>query len=154
MKDNKKAHDIFTKFLKNGKNRITPERFQVLDVALEMEEHFGADELYLQIKMNKINVSRATVYNTLELLVQCKLLVKRNFGDNIAKYESCFERKRHDHLVCTDCGKIFEFTDTDIYPIIDKICTESNFEFNNYSFNIFGKCKDKSNCTKQNENLD
>ena len=74
-----KASEVFRNFLKSGKNRITPERFEVLDAALDFEGHFGADDLYILMKNNKSRVSRATVYKTLELLVQCDLLSKRNF---------------------------------------------------------------------------
>ena len=105
---NQKATEIFQNYLKNGKNRITPERFEVLDAALEHEGHFGADDLYIVMKNKKSQVSRATVYNTLELLVQCDLLKKRNFGDNITRYESSLKKQIHDHLICMDCGRIVE----------------------------------------------
>ena len=85
---NQKASEIFREYLKKGKNRITPERFEVMDAALVQEGHFGADDLYIQMKNRKSRVSRATVYKTLELLVQCDLISKRNFGDNISRYES------------------------------------------------------------------
>lgn len=146
MDKNKKAHDVLTSFLKNGKYRNTPERFQVLDAALDMKGHFGADDLFIEMKTHDYNVSRATVYNTLELLVKCEILVKRNFGDNITRYESNFETKKHDHIVCTNCGNIKEFSDPKIYDIINKICDEMDFEFKNYSFNIFGICKNKKDC--------
>ncbi len=92
------AHEEFKKFLKLGKHRITPERFDVLDGALEYEGHFGADELYVKMMTEKKNVSRATIYNTLELLAQCDLLAKRNFGDNKTHYEASFDKKNHDHI--------------------------------------------------------
>ena len=85
---NHQAKEILSEFLKRGKNRITPERFDVLDAALEYEGHFGADDLYILMKNQNSHVSRATVYNTLELLVQCDLIRKRNFGENISKYET------------------------------------------------------------------
>src|ERR1035437_8601988 len=102
------AAEILREFLKNGNNRITPERFEILDSALEYEGHFGADDLYILMKNQKSGVSRATVYNTLELLVQCGLVRKRNFGDNLTRFENNF-KKQHDHIVCLDCGRIIEF---------------------------------------------
>ncbi len=108
---NEKAAEIFRSFLKQGKNRITPERFEVLDATLDFEGHFGADDLFIKLKNSKSKVSRATVYNTLELLAQCDLLSKRNFGDNLTRYESNYKRQTHDHLICVDCGKIVEFSD-------------------------------------------
>lgn len=145
MKNNK-AIEIFKDFLKRGKYRITPERFEVLEAALEHEGHFGADDLYVKMKNTKSVISRATVYNTLELLTQCELISKRNFGDNITRFESNFKRQTHDHLICVDCGKIIEFTDPRIKKIPQEICDNFDFEFHSYSFNIFGRCKNKKDC--------
>lgn len=138
-----KAHEIFKRFLKNGKNRVTPERFEVLDAALDYKGHFGADELYIAMKNQKSNVSRATVYNTLELLTQCDLFAKRNFGDNTTRYESKFGRKNHEHLVCINCGKITEFVSPEIQQIVDSICEKYGYDNAGHSFNIFGKCNKK-----------
>ena len=145
MKKNK-AHEEFKKFLRRGKHRITPERFEVLDYAMLYEGHFGADELYVLMKTKKSNISRATIYNTLELLAQCELLAKRNFGDGIKRYESSFNRKNHDHLICITCGAIKEFSSSKIQKVVDEISKDLGFESIDYSFNIFGKCKDKKNC--------
>ncbi|MCP5063016.1 MAG: transcriptional repressor [Ignavibacteriae bacterium] len=140
------AHEQFRKYLKQKKHRITSERFEVLDFALEYNGHFGADNLYVQMKTQKSNVSRATIYNTLELLANCELLAKRNFGDGLTRYESSFNRKNHDHLICINCGEIIEFTSTKVQKIVDEMCNELGFENAGYSFNIFGKCKNSTSC--------
>ncbi|MCB0750160.1 MAG: transcriptional repressor [Ignavibacteriae bacterium] len=143
---NETAHEKFTKYLKRGKHRVTPERFEVLDYALDYKGHFGADDLYIQMKTKKSNVSRATIYNTLELLAKCSLLAKRNFGDGITRYESSYNRKNHDHLICINCGNITEFTSPKIQEIVQNVCEELGFESAGYSFNIFGKCKQSKSC--------
>ncbi len=143
---NEKAAEVFRDFLKRGKNRITPERFEVLDAALEHDGHFGADDLYVQMKNSKSGISRATVYNTLELLAQCDLLSKRNFGENLTRFESNFKKQTHDHLICVECGKIIEFSDQRIRKIPQEICDNFDFNFGSYSFNIFGRCKNKKEC--------
>lgn len=143
---NEQATQIFKDFLKREKNRITPERFEVLDAAIEHEGHFGADDLYIKMKNSKSAVSRATVYNTLELLAQCELISKRNFGDNITRFESNFKKQTHDHLICVDCGRIIEFTDSRIKKIPKDISDSFDFEYLSYSFNIFGRCKNKKDC--------
>ena len=106
----KQASEIFRTFLKHGKNRVTPERFEVMDAALDYDGHFGADDLYIIMKNSNSSISRATIYKTLELLVQCELLSKRHFGENMTRYESSFKRQVHDHLICVDCGRIVEFS--------------------------------------------
>ena len=142
----KQASEILREFLKKGENRITPERFEVMDSALEYDGHFGADDLYVIMKNNKSRVSRATVYKTLELLVQCNLLSKRNFGDNMTRYESSFKRQSHDHLICMDCGRIVEFTNTSLENIPKDLTQTLGFNFENYSFNIFARCKNIKTC--------
>ena len=148
---NKQAEEIFRNFLKAGKNRITPERFEVLESALEHEGHFGADDLYILMKNSNSRVSRATVYKTLELLAQCELISKRNFGDNINRFESSFKRQVHDHLICVDCGKIIEFADPRIKQLPEEISENLGFNFGSYSFNIFGRCKDPKKCKQSRE---
>jgi Fur family ferric uptake transcriptional regulator len=143
---NEKAAEVFRTFLKHGKNRITPERFEVLDAALEYKGHFGADDLYIQLKNLKSKVSRATVYNTLELLAQCDLLSKRNFGDNLNRFESNYKRQTHDHLICVDCGKIVEFSDDRLNKIPQEVSDKLGFELDSYSFNIFARCKNQKEC--------
>lgn len=143
---NEKAAEILRTFLKDGKNRITPERFEVLDAALDHNGHFGADDLFIKLKNLKSKVSRATVYNTLELLAQCDLLSKRNFGDNLNRYESNYKRQTHDHLICVDCGKIVEFSDTRLSKIPKEVSNNLGFEMDSYSFNIFARCKNRKEC--------
>lgn len=142
----KQASEILREFLKKGKNRITPERFEVMDSALDYDGHFGADDLYVIMKNKKSRVSRATVYNTLELLVQCDLLGKRNFGDNMTRYESSFKKRSHDHLICMDCGRIVEFTTTSLEKLPHELSKNLGFNFENYSFNIFARCKNIKKC--------
>lgn len=151
---NKQASEIFRNFLKTENNRITPERFEVLDSALEYQGHFGADDLYIVMKNQKSSVSRATVYNTLELLVNCNLVKKINFGDNLTRYESNFKVQTHDHLICMDCGRIVEFIDNKIKDIPEEISKELGFNVESYSFNIFARCKNIKTCKyhKQSKN--
>jgi Fur family ferric uptake transcriptional regulator len=148
---NLQAAEILRVFLKRGNNRITPERFEVLDAALEYEGHFGADDLYVLMKNQKSSVSRATVYKTLELLVQCDLIRKRNFGDNLTRYENNF-KKQHDHLICMDCGRIIEFTNNKLKAVPVEICNDMGFEVENYSFNIFAHCKNIKTCKYHKKN--
>ncbi|MFA7228309.1 MAG: transcriptional repressor [Melioribacteraceae bacterium] len=147
--EREKAHEEFRRFLKRGDNRITPERFEVLDYAVEYQGHFGADELYVRMKSSNSNISRATVYNTIELLAQCGLLIKRNFGENKTRYESNINKGSHDHLICTNCGAIKEFSEPKIQKIVKEISEEIGFDSTGYSFNIFGKCTN-ANCRQKN----
>ncbi len=143
---NKQASEIFREFLKKGNNRITPERFEILDAALEFDGHFSADDLFIAMKNNNSRVSRATVYNTLELLTQAELLSVRNFGYKVNRYESAFKRQNHYHLVCIDCGRIVEFTESKLEEISEEISNKLGFEASSHSFNIFARCNKKTDC--------
>ncbi len=140
--DKEKAHEAFLSFLRNG-YRITPQRFEVLDAALDYGTHFKPDELYIKMKNEGSKVSRATVYNTLELLVKCKLLSKRIFDRNTTMYESNFNRTQHDHIICDDTGKIQEFVEPEIEKLVKKIARKFNVTPLGYTFNIYAKCDKK-----------
>ncbi len=138
--DKEKAHKAFLKFLKKG-YRITPQRFEVLDAALDYGTHFKPDELYIKMKNDGSKVSRATVYNTLELLVKCELLSKRIFNTNITMYESNFNRGQHDHIIFEDSDEIVEFSEPQIEKLVEKIADKYDIEITGYTFNIYAKHK-------------
>lgn len=140
------ATQIFTDFLKKGSYRITPERFEVLEFAFRQNQHFSADELFLAMKSEGSNISRATVYNTLELLVNCGLLAKHNFLGKESRYEKNMGVLEHDHLICVRCGKIIEFDNNEILKIQEKLCEDFGFVPINHSFNIYGVCKNPEHC--------
>lgn len=151
MVDSIQAEEIFKAYLKQGKNRITPERFEILRAAFAYSGHFTADELYIAMKNSASDVSRATVYNTLDLLTQCGLVRLRNFGNTIRYFECSLHAKNHDHLICLDCGKIIEIENTGIDNLQSEICKQQGFEPATYSFTIYAHCKNKENCRQHHE---
>jgi Fur family ferric uptake transcriptional regulator len=92
------------------------------------------------MKNKKYRVSRATLYNTIELLLNCNLVTKHQFGKNLAQFEKSFEFKQHDHLICQDCEKVFEFCDPRIQQIQKMAADVLQFEINSHSLNFYGKC--------------
>jgi len=149
--------EIFTQYLAEKKYRKTPERFAILERIYSHEGHFNAELLYNDMQKD-YRVSLATVYNTLELLLDCLLIVKHQFGDQIAQYEKTFGTLIHHHLVCTRCGKVKEFSDKKIRESIQNK-TFAHFEPTHYSLYIYGlcgKCKEeleKEKKQNQNKNL-
>ena len=93
------------------------------------------------MKNKKYRVSRATLYNTIELFLECNLVSKHQFGRNQAQFEKSYKYKQHDHLICADCQKVFEFCDPRVYEI-QKLAGELlNFNITSHSLNFHGKCQ-------------
>ena len=95
------------------------------------------------MKQNAYRVSRATIYNTLDILVECNLILRHQFGHNKTLYERAFGFEPHNHIICTNCGKIMEFIDERIDEIVKDQTSLNHVSLDYHSLNIYGFC---SNC--------
>ena len=135
------AHDILTKHLRaSGNLRSTSSRMAVLDAVLASQGHFDAEGLYYRMISNGTRISKATVYNTLDLLQECGLVSKYRFAENSSRYEKAFGRPHHHHLVCLQCGDIIEFVNERLNRIQEDVCSEKNFVPQSSSLQVFGTC--------------
>ncbi|HRN93257.1 MAG: transcriptional repressor [Chitinophagales bacterium] len=133
--------NIFSAYLEKKGQRKTVERFLILEEIYSRSDHFDAEVLYFDLKQKKHqNISRATVYNTLDLLVSCDLVKKHQFGKNQAQYEKSYGYKQHDHIICVDCKKVVEFCDPRIHQIKTMMGDLLNFTITHHSLNLYGVC--------------
>lgn len=139
------VRQIFSDYLEKHQQRKTQERFILLEEIYNRNDHFDAETLFSDLKKKKINVSRATVYNTLDLLIACDLIKKHQFGNQQTQYEKAYHYRQHDHLICDDCKSVLEFCDPRIQQIQNKIGELLQFRISSHSLILHGRCE-KENC--------
>ena len=131
----------FKEALKKEGLKYTPQRTAVLEEIIKDKGHRESEEIYLALKKRGQHVSRATVYRTMDILVNNGFARKMNLGDGRARYESKVNSPHHDHLVCMDCGLIVEFMDQKIEDLQDEIAIQYEFQLERHIHQLFGLCK-------------
>jgi len=143
---------IFKAYLERMELRKTPERFAILEEIYSRTGHFDVESLFISMRDKNYRVSRATVYNTLDLLVDCFLVTKHQFGQNISQFEKSYPSRQHDHLICTDCNKVVEFCDPRLYNIQKMVEETQKFKVIHHSLIFYANCQTE-NCENIGKNL-
>ncbi len=132
---------LFTEYLQQRKLRKTPERFAILREIYSTNGHFDIDTLYNLMKEDKYLVSRATLYNTIELLLDCGLVIKHQFGHNRAQYERAYKFRQHDHFIDMETEQVMEFCDPRLLEIQRSIEEQLGVEITHHSLIFYGRKK-------------
>ena len=134
--------DVLENYISENNLKITKQRRTVLKAFLECKNHISVEELYNTVLKTEPKIGLATVYRTLALLTKSGLALEMDFGDGQKRYESSYRTVHHDHMVCTECGKIIEFN----HPLIEKyqeeIAKVNNFKITSHKLDLFGYCLD------------
>ena len=150
MEENVKetVKQMLTEYLQKNGHRKTPERYAILDTIYSIKGHFDIDMLYKYMETDaEFRVSRATLYNTIILLVDANLVIKHQFGSS-SQYERAYKNETHHHVICTECGTVTEFQDEGLKQAIGETKLKS-FTATHYSLYIYGVCSKCSRAKKK-----
>jgi Fur family transcriptional regulator, ferric uptake regulator len=130
-------------------SRLTPtggkrssKREQIVNVFLRQEGHLSADDLVDLIRKDDHRISRATVYRTLQWMVDAGIARKVDFGEGRFRFEHSYRQPRHFHLICKTCHRSFEFLSSDIEGLVEEVATARNFSASQSVVQIYGTCEE------------
>jgi len=131
---------IFAEYLTSKDLKLTKERKAVLREIFLHPGHLEAEELAHNLRKKK-SASRATIYRTLDLLVESGIVRRVDLGHGHSHYELELGHPHHEHMICLECGKVLEFSDRAIEEDLNRLCKRSGFEPRSHRFQIFGYCR-------------
>ena len=132
----------FVEGLRPAGGRRSNKRDLIVGVFLRQEGHISADELVDLIRSEDAQISRATIYRTLQWMVDAGIARRVDFGEGKFRYEHSYRHPRHFHLICKTCNQSFEFLSSDIEALLEEIATARNFAPRQSVLQIYGTCED------------
>lgn len=140
IKDFESEKQVFSEHIQKAGLRHTAQRDLILEIFLRTEDHVSSEDLYWLVHKEDSSVGHTTVYRTLKLLTDAGLAREVRFGDGKSYYEHHYNHEHHDHMICTDCGKVVEFFSPEIENLQDSIAAEYGFKLTHHSMRILGLC--------------
>ena len=137
-----KEEKVFHTYLKKKGMKYTPQRRVILKAVFSIHEHFDAETLFVRLRSKRKDISRATIYRTLPLLIESGLIKGVIYCENKLIYEHVFGHIHHDHMICIKCGKVIEFRDERIEALQEEVCKKYRFKAVEHRLGIRGYCDD------------
>ena len=123
--------------------RLTRQRELIFRVVLLSDGHLSAEDLHRLVREENRAIGFATVYRTLRVLVDVGLVEVRQFGDGVQRYESA-AGDHHDHMICVDCGMVYEFEDEEIERLQVEVAAQRGFEIVSHRLDLYIRCGDEA----------
>jgi len=136
----KSPKTVFRQYLKNKSMLHSTQREQILDIFLKTEKHVTVDELHMRARKKNPRIGLATVYRAMKIICNAGLAREVYFGDGVRRFEHEYGHKHHDHLVCTQCGRVIEVLSPEIEKMQEKLAKKHNFTPSSHKMKIFGTC--------------
>ena len=133
----KDIQKLFIKALQSEEIKLTPQRQAVFSNIMNSEGHRECNDIHESLLKDGVNVSRATVYRTLDILVNYNLIRKLVIGSEKAKYEKKIGRKHHDHMICIESGDIIEFENEEIEKLQEKEAKKHGYKIVKHVHQLF-----------------
>ncbi len=137
----KREHTIFRKYLERRSLKLTAEREALFDELFSRHEHVEADELLVRLRAKHKKISRATIYRTLELMVDAGIVGRVRIGEAGYRYERLRAGDHHDHLICDHCGRVIEFREDRIEELQDEVAERYGFVLLSHTHQMRGICR-------------
>lgn len=134
--------EVFHRHIQKKGLKRTTQREVILDVFLKTEEHLSSEDLYRLVQKEDPTIGQTTVYRTLKLLTEAGLAREVRFGDGRTHYEHNYKHQHHDHMICSECGKIIEFFSAELEALQDAMAAKHGFDVTHHLLRIIGLCSD------------
>jgi len=140
QKPNSEEQEVLLKHIQKRGLKRTTQRDLILDIFLRTEEHLSSEDLYRLVQKDDPSIGQTTVYRTLKLLTEAGLAREVRFGDGRTHYEHNYKHEHHDHMICSQCGRIIEFFSAELEAIQDAMAAKHRFEVTQHLLRIIGVC--------------
>ncbi len=132
----------FRSHLRDHRLPLTRQRDRIATIVFQSDAHLSVADIQRELRRDDHRASTATVYRTLELLVESGLVRAHDFGDGFRRYEAMTAQQGHEHLICVRCGAVVEFTNEHLERMLPVISDEHAFLHHRHNVEIYGLCRD------------
>jgi Fur family transcriptional regulator, ferric uptake regulator len=149
QKPNSEEQEVFLQHIHQKGLKRTSQRDLILDMFLRSEEHLSSEDLYRLVQKVDPSIGQTTVYRTLKLLTEAGLAREVRFGDGRTHYEHNYKHQHHDHMICSQCGRIIEFFSAELEAIQDAMAAKHRFQVTQHLLRIIGVCAECRRAMKE-----